>query len=30
MGVFSVIQKQKLHHSNIYSGARLPFMRAIN
>src|SRR5665213_1571638 len=25
-GVFSVIQKQKLHHSNIYSGAPMPYM----
>ena len=29
MGVFSVIQKQKLHHSNIYSGAPMPFMQRI-
>jgi hypothetical protein len=28
-GVFSVIQKQKLHHSNIYSGAPMPFMQRI-
>ncbi len=27
MGVFSVIQKQKLHHSNIYSGAPMPYMQ---
>ena len=29
MGVFSVIQKQKLHHSNIYSGAPMPYMQRI-
>ena len=29
MGVFSVIQKQKMHHSNIYSGAPMPFMQRI-
>jgi len=29
MGAFSVIQKQKLHHSNIYSGAPMPFMQRI-
>src|SRR5260370_1880757 len=29
MGVFSVIQKQKLHHSNIYSGAPMPYMQGI-
>src|SRR3979490_72740 len=29
MGVFSVIQKHKLHHSNIYSGAPMPYMRRI-
>jgi lipoprotein-anchoring transpeptidase ErfK/SrfK len=28
-GVFSVIQKQKLHHSNIYSGAPMPYMQRI-
>jgi L,D-transpeptidase catalytic domain len=28
-GVFSVIQKHKLHHSNIYSGAPMPFMQRI-
>ncbi len=28
-GVFSVIQKRKLHHSNIYSGAPMPFMQRI-
>jgi lipoprotein-anchoring transpeptidase ErfK/SrfK len=29
LGVFSVIQKQKLHHSNIYSGAPMPYMQRI-
>jgi lipoprotein-anchoring transpeptidase ErfK/SrfK len=29
MGVFSVIQKHKFHHSNIYSGAPMPFMQRI-
>ena len=29
MGVFSIIQKRKLHHSNIYSGAPMPFMQRI-
>src|ERR1700730_7050333 len=29
MGVFSVIQKQRLHHSNIYSGAPMPYMQGI-
>ena len=29
MGVFSVIQKEKLHHSNIYSGAPMPYMQRI-
>src|SRR5450756_177692 len=29
MGVFSVIQKQKLHHSNIYSGAPMPYRQRI-
>jgi lipoprotein-anchoring transpeptidase ErfK/SrfK len=29
MGVFSVIQKQKFHQSNIYSGAPMPFMQRI-
>ncbi len=28
-GVFSVIQKSLLHHSNIYSGAPMPFMQRI-
>ncbi len=29
MGVFSIIQKNKLHRSNIYSGAPMPFMQRI-
>jgi hypothetical protein len=29
MGVFSVIQKQRFHRSNIYSGAPMPFMQRI-
>ncbi len=29
LGVFSIIQKHKLHHSNIYSGAPMPFMQRI-
>src|SRR5712672_205425 len=29
MGVFSIIQKHKLHHSNIYSGAPMPYMQPI-
>ena len=29
MGVFSVIQKEKFHRSNIYSGAPMPFMQRI-
>jgi len=29
MGVFSVIQKHKWHHSNIYSGAPMPYMQRI-
>ncbi len=29
VGVFSVIQKERLHHSNIYSGAPMPFMQRI-
>jgi lipoprotein-anchoring transpeptidase ErfK/SrfK len=29
MGVFSVIQKHRFHHSNIYSGAPMPFMQRI-
>jgi lipoprotein-anchoring transpeptidase ErfK/SrfK len=29
MGVFSVVQKEKLHHSNIYSGAPMPYMQRI-
>jgi hypothetical protein len=28
-GVFSVIQKQRWHHSNIYSGAPMPYMQRI-
>jgi lipoprotein-anchoring transpeptidase ErfK/SrfK len=29
VGVFSVIEKDILHHSNIYSGAPMPFMQRI-
>jgi len=29
MGVFSVIQKQRWHHSNIYSNAPMPYMQRI-
>jgi lipoprotein-anchoring transpeptidase ErfK/SrfK len=29
MGVFSVIEKHKYHHSNIYSGAPMPYMQRI-
>lgn len=29
MGVFSVIEKQKYHRSNIYSGAPMPYMQRI-
>jgi lipoprotein-anchoring transpeptidase ErfK/SrfK len=29
MGVFSVIEKDRLHHSNIYSGAPMPYMQRI-
>jgi len=29
MGVFSVIQKQRWHQSNIYSGAPMPFMQRV-
>jgi lipoprotein-anchoring transpeptidase ErfK/SrfK len=29
MGVFSVIQKHRLHHSNIYSDAPMPYMQRI-
>jgi lipoprotein-anchoring transpeptidase ErfK/SrfK len=29
MGVFSIIQKHKMHHSNIYSGAPMPYMQRI-
>lgn len=28
-GVFSVIQKRRIHHSNIYSGAPMPYMQRI-
>ena len=29
MGVFSIIQKHKFHHSNIYSGAPMPYLQRI-
>src|SRR5260370_42465552 len=29
MGVFSVIQKHKMHRSNIYNGAPMPYMQRI-
>lgn len=29
VGVFSVIEKNRLHHSNIYSGAPMPYMQRI-
>src|SRR6202011_2723860 len=29
MGVFSIIEKDRYHHSNIYSGAPMPFMERI-
>ena len=29
MGVFSIIQKHKFHHSNIYSDAPMPYMQRI-
>ena len=29
LGAFSIIQKQLLHHSNIYSGAPMPYMERI-
>jgi lipoprotein-anchoring transpeptidase ErfK/SrfK len=29
MGVFSIIQKHKMHHSNIYSNAPMPYMQRI-
>ena len=29
MGVFSVLEKDRFHHSNIYSGAPMPFMQRI-
>ena len=28
-GVFSILEKQRFHHSNIYSGAPMPFMNRI-
>jgi peptidoglycan hydrolase-like protein with peptidoglycan-binding domain len=28
-GVFSILEKQRYHHSNIYSGAPMPFMNRI-
>jgi len=28
-GVFSVIQKQRWHHSNLYSGAPMPYMQRV-
>ena len=28
-GVFSILEKQRLHHSNIYSGAPMPWMNRI-
>jgi hypothetical protein len=28
-GVFPILQKHKLHHSNIYSGAPMPFMQRL-
>lgn len=29
MGVFSILEKQRYHHSNIYSGAPMPWMNRI-
>jgi L,D-transpeptidase catalytic domain len=29
MGIFSIIEKDRYHHSNIYSGAPMPFMQRI-
>src|SRR5207244_11398823 len=29
LGVFSVIEKDRYHHSNIYSGAPMPYMQRI-
>ena len=29
MGVFSIIEKDRYHHSNIYSGAPMPYMERI-
>jgi len=28
-GIFNIIQKNRLHHSNIYSGAPMPFMQRL-
>ena len=28
-GVFSILEKQRIHHSNIYSGAPMPWMNRI-
>jgi hypothetical protein len=28
-GIFSIIQKQRMHHSNLYSGAPMPYMQRI-
>ncbi|MGO9483512.1 MAG: L,D-transpeptidase family protein [Rhodomicrobium sp.] len=29
MGVFSILEKERWHHSNIYSGAPMPFMQRL-
>jgi hypothetical protein len=29
MGIFNILGKERLHHSNIYSGAPMPFMQRI-
>lgn len=29
MGIFNIIGKERLHHSNLYSGAPMPFMQRI-
>ena len=29
MGIFSIVEKDRYHHSNIYSGAPMPFMQRI-
>jgi hypothetical protein len=29
MGVFSILQKKRRHHSNLYSGAPMPFMQRL-